>query len=343
MLWLLALGLVSSMTIEDRFEDFKVKFSRRYRNVEEEAWRFKLFNASWHRAQEYNKEHNGLATFGITKMSDRSDTEKQSMKCGGVIQRDQATKKKPDTWNGECAACVRFPDHPKAVPEDWDWREYGAVTRVKDQGMCGDCFTFGATGDIEGAWYLAGNDLVALSEQQLTSCDRVGGDAGCRGGMTDLDTFKYVIKTGGIVSEETYPQSAKTYNFGIAGKCDESKLGDWAASITGSMQISGNDYYPIDEDKTKSALYNLGPVTIAINSKYFDDYDSGIIHPKKCKNGLNSLDHQVLLTGYGVDNGTPYWTVKNSWADDWGEDGYIRIYRGDNVCGVVDDVTHCVV
>ena len=61
-------------------------------------------------------------------------------------------------------------------------------------------------------------------------------------------------------------------------------------------------------------------------------YSSGILDSNAC--GTN-LDHAVLMVGYGTDNGTDYWLVKNSWGTSWGESGYIRleIVSGKGICG----------
>lgn len=45
------------------------------------------------------------------------------------------------------------------------------------------------------------------------------------------------------------------------------------------------------------------------------------------------MNHAVLAVGYGVENGMPYWLIKNSWGPKWGMNGYFKMEMGKNMCG----------
>jgi len=197
-----------------------------------------------------------------------------------------------------------------------DWRTSGAVTPIKDQGQCGSCWAFSTTGSVEGANKIKSGNLVSVSEQQLVDCAGSSGNQGCNGGLMD-DAFEYIIKNGGISSEAAYPYTGRD------GKC-KSPLPPSVATVSKYTDVKKND-----ETGLMSAI-NIEPVSVAVDATSWQTYRSGVL------TGLcgKQLDHGVLLVGYGTDAKNDYWLIKNSWGTSWGEQGYIRIVRGKNQCGV---------
>ncbi|RVE49206.1 hypothetical protein evm_006098 [Chilo suppressalis] len=131
------------------------------------------------------------------------------------------------------------------------------------------------------------------------------------------------MQNGGSMTEADYPYKAQE------GKCanDKSKV---AVNVTGCTQ-----YIDKTEDELKQILANVGPLGIAVVSNTFQGYKNGI---HECDPSYNEINHAVLLVGYGEENGTPYWIVKNSWGTGWGEEGYIRLPMYKNACRLRDSV-----
>jgi len=206
-----------------------------------------------------------------------------------------------------------------------DWTQKGAVTGVKDQGQCGSCWAFSTTGAVEGAVFLAHGTLTSLSEQELMDCSFSDGNLACGGGLMD-NAFKYVQQNG-LCSEKDYPYTART-----SFDCKK----DSCTMVAGSKISKYTDVV-----HTEGCLYDAvttQPVSVAIEADQsgFQLYKSGVFSGVCGKN----LDHGVLAVGYGTDNNQAYWKVKNSWGVSWGEQGYIRMIRGKDECGIADEPSY---
>jgi len=87
----------------------------------------------------------------------------------------------------------------------------------------------------------------------------------------------------------------------------------------------------------KHRIKSNGPVSVAVNAEWLQFYFGGISDPMWCN--PQNLDHGVLLVGFGsgktwLGQDKKYWIVKNSWGASWGEQGFFRISRGGDKCGI---------
>ena len=225
----------------------------------------------------------------------------------------------------EPTECESAPDLPAAV----DWRPKGVVTPIKNQGECGSCWAFSATGSMEAQHALKTGKLVSLSESQIVDCDLK--DAGCAGGWMD-GAFRYVISNYGIEPEKDYPYIAQFE------KCTANKTEN-VATFSSYKDVTGG------ETGLMEAVATVGPISVAIDASQpdFQLYQSGVYYNPDCSTTI--LDHGVLVVGYGTTvNGTDYWIVKNSWGETWGNKGYIWMARNrNNMCGIATHPSYPIV
>lgn len=312
------------------WNNFKKSHGKTYLSEEHEQFRFDQFRKNLEVIEKHNSEYSmGMHTYtlGVNYFADWSFEEFKNKMFG--------TRVGNATRNNNLGTFLRLPKHI-TLPESVDWRKEGAVTEVKNQGECGSCWAFSTTGSLEGAHFRASGKLVELSEQQLVDCSGKFENQGCNGGLMD-NAFEYVKENGGLDTEDSYPYHAHQ------GRCHFKK------KAIGSECSGYNDIASGSEEALKEALATIGPISIAIDATEgkFMLYKNGVLVDDTCGNTPDTLDHGVLLVGYGTDENASngqnqdYWIVKNSWGPGWGEEGYVRMARNlNNMCGVATTASY---
>ncbi|KAL4623010.1 cathepsin F-like [Arapaima gigas] len=309
-----------SVELLSMFKDFVTKYNRSYSSQEEADRRFRIFRKNLQTAHTLQSLDQGSAEYGVTKFSDLTEEEFRSLYLNPLLsQRNLQRPMKP-------AAPPRNP-----APQSWDWRDHGAVSPVKDQGMCGSCWAFSVTGNIEGQWFLKKGKLLSLSEQELVDCDRL--DEACGGGLPS-NAYEAIEKLGGLETETDYRYTGHKQSCGFSS-------GKVAAYINSSVELSKDEngeagvlHLCLVNAEIAAWLAENGPVSVALNAFAMQFYRKGVSRPLKIFCNPWMIDHAVLLVGYGERNGVPFWAIKNSWGEDYGEEGYYYLYRGSRLCGI---------
>jgi cathepsin L len=301
----------TNVELDSYWEEFKTVHGKQYDNQFDLVRRL-IWESNLNYIQRHNMEYDmGKHSYflGMNKFGDLTHEEFKAMYLS-------KTPKRPT--NG---TLFMTPLNVKDLPVAIDWRTQGYVTPVKDQGQCGSCWSFSATGSLEGQYFRQNSQLVSFSEQQLVDCSTTYGNNGCNGGLMDY-AFEYIGQYG-IEREEDYPYTARD------GTCRYS-----ASKVV--TKVSGYADVPSQNElKLHEAVATVGPVSVAIDASRssFQFYKGGVYDEPRCS--AVQLDHGVLAVGYSSDAGKDYWIVKNSWGESWGASGYIHMSRNKkNQCGI---------
>jgi len=266
-------------------------------------------------------------------------------------------------------------EQAKAIPASFDaavqWPVCAnMINDIRDQSNCGCCWAFGAAEAASDRLCINTNGklTIPLSTEELCFCSSLDG---CDGG--DLNTpWDYIRRTGlasgdgqgngtydamGFCSKFSLPhchhhgpQGNDPYpDEGSPGcpaesspkcpnKCDPTAVAPHNVFAQDKYTFNGRTtVYPSDVASIQTAIMTDGPVECAFTVySDFENYVSGVY---KHTSGTELGGHAVKIVGWGVDNGVAYWKVANSWNPYWGENGFFRIVRGTDECGIEDDVT----
>ncbi|KAA6374146.1 MAG: putative Dipeptidyl peptidase 1 [Streblomastix strix] len=244
------------------------------------------------------------------------------------------------------------PSDPRQIaqfPDSLDWsnqNSYDFTDPVYNQGQCGSCYAFGALGMLETRFSIQMNKTVdnSLSVQDVVSCSHY--TQGCDGGY-GLEVSQWA-RDHGIVSSKCFPyQQAQSGLPEISCEfklCTEQGIQqDRRTYYAENVHYAGGFYGNCSEEAMIRELQN-GPIAISIYASLepFNEYKSGIFDYEYTD--IQPSDHLVLLVGYGIYEErnpttgekitTPFWKLKNSWGQSWGENGFMRIIRGKNLLNI---------
>ena len=205
----LLVGLAHSVELmapeEYQFMKYISDHGRNYPTKEEYKFRLGLFKERLQKYSEHNSNPNKTFTVGVNHFSDRTKEEIDVYR--GYIP-DKTYKK--NIWS--------FPE--EAMADSINWVEKGAVTKIKDQGACGSCWTFSAAGTMESNHFIASGLLFDLSEQNFVDCvyhSKKEYHSGCHGGqMRRALTY---AETHPLMTLHDYPYTAETWE----GECKYQK------------------------------------------------------------------------------------------------------------------------
>lgn len=312
------------------FQKFLKVHDKTYSSLDEMTARYKVFKSNYHIIKNYEVVNANITVkheVGVTQFMDLTPQQFKSQFTTLSVSDEQisasvAATNNPDTTLPNVKANEELPI-VTAGNTVYDWRNYGVVGPVKNQGACGGCWAFSVNVNLEGLYARKYGILQSFSEEQLLDCDYT--NSGCGGGVQEY-AYSYVQNAGGIMTSANYPFAA------YRGNC---KFNSYyiAARVAGFFNCGQN------EITIQNYVYSTGPLSVAINAVTLQYYTGGIITSTSYTCNPNTLDHGVAIVGYGTSNGLDYWIVKNSWGPNWGENGYFRISRGYGTCGINRYVT----
>jgi cathepsin X len=237
---------------------------------------------------------------------------------------------------------------PSDIPAEWDWRNVnGANLVTKDLNQhipqyCGSCWAHGSMSALadrvkiarKGAW-----PDYNFAIQYILNC---GTDvAGSCDGGSATGAYQFVSQSG--IPEDTCLQyeadDIACSAINTCRTCVGPPGAGTCSAVSNFTKFQIDQYGDISgEQQIMAEVYARGPVATGIDATVLETYTGGYIITATQPSNIN---HIVSIVGWGTDasTNTPYWIVRNSWGQYWGEQGWFRIVRGQDALGIEEDAS----
>lgn len=294
------------------FFGFKEAFGKSYSSSDELAYRQGVFAMNLKKINEHNMDENQTYKLGVNQFTDMTFEE---------LSAKYLTDLSGLKGDAKCEKSSRDFSIINDDSTEVDWNKAGKVHPAKNQAECGSCWAFSTVGALESAYAIYENVAVPnISEQELVDCSSDYGNNGCNGGLM-ANGFDYILDHH-INSEKKYPYNA------LDNDCNGELSGHGEYQIKGCVQAEASVQGLVDALRKQ-------PVSVAFHVKDdFFQYSSGVYAPHSCDTQPN---HGVLAVGFNTGAKVPYYIVKNSWGQSWGDNGFFKIAMGTNsegTCGI---------
>ncbi|KAG5674243.1 hypothetical protein PVAND_004223 [Polypedilum vanderplanki] len=333
--------VLPSQLLTDTFDHWKINNNILFKNFTLDSIKREIFEANKIKVFAHNENILNTFKLQLNKFAAHSVEEFILERCGA--KRKLATTnfnpfnffsmlKTVRTIRGTEKSRKSFSlDSSKSTPATLNNTRY--TLPILDQGQCGSCWAFASMSVIESKLMIKDNSYnTSLSPQYLMDCDIK--DMALDGQQlllvkwgylqTNALFLKYLGGGNNAPSVQSYP-----YKAAQTPACLSSLF--MPTISLGITDVIENDLNG-NETALQALVANEGSVGVAVDAThYFQLYSSGVLDDKTADNTCTSVNHAVVLVGYGTDSlYGDYWLVKNSWGADWGENGMVRVARNKN-------------
>lgn len=269
------------------------------------------------------------AVFGLTKFSDMSTQEFEEK----ILMKP--TSKYCISYNRSCFETSNHASLDPSMPlpkidDRIDWRQRGVLGPVPDQKHCRACWAVSIAGVMEAMANIKRKTNNNLSIQEILDCLVDKNYDGCNGGNIPSSLILLCDEHQNVLRADQYPFTLRKEKCLLRKKYKGIQLKSFEYRCKRHMSVLES------EEKIQRDVMH-GPVTAAVNAKYWKYYLGGIIK-RACIGRGKNLNHVIQVVGYDRTSEIPYYILKNSWGESFGDNGYVKVEMFKNTCGIAEEI-----